>query len=46
MRTILKGGDHMKDLGIDERIILKCIFKKLVWTGFRWLRIGSGGGLL
>jgi hypothetical protein len=30
------------------RIILKCIFKKWdgAWTGLRWLRIGTGGGLL
>jgi hypothetical protein len=32
--------DHLEDLGIDERIILK-------WTiGLIWLRIGAGSGLL
>jgi len=35
--------------GIDGRIILRWIFKTWdveVWTGLRWLRIGTGGGHL
>jgi hypothetical protein len=24
----LKGRDHLKDLGVDERIILGCIFER------------------
>jgi hypothetical protein len=34
----------LKDLGLDERIILKWILKKydgIVWTGFIWLGIGQ-----
>jgi hypothetical protein len=30
-------------------IILKCILERydgVIWTGFIWLRIGTGGGLL
>jgi hypothetical protein len=45
----LWGGDHLGDLGVDERIILKWIFKRWdgeAWTGLIWLRVGTGGGLL
>jgi hypothetical protein len=44
----LKGSDHLKDLGIDG-MILKCILRKQggrMWTGFIWLKTGTGGGLL
>ena len=44
-----RENDHLEDLGMDGRIILKCIFKEWnwkAWTGLIWLRIGTGGRLL
>jgi hypothetical protein len=41
--------EHLKDISIDVRTILKRIFKKWdgeAWTGLLWLRIGPGGGHL
>ena len=44
----LKERDHLEDLDVDERIILKGICKK--WDGTRtgliWFRIGTHGQLL
>jgi hypothetical protein len=45
----LREGDHLKDPGIDGRIILKWIFERLgvgAQTGLIWLRIWTGGELL
>ena len=44
---VLKDRDHLENRGVDERIILKWIFKK--WnrrgrtTGLLWLKIQTGG---
>ena len=41
--------DHLGDLGVDGRIILRGIFRKWdvgVWTGSSWLKIWTGGGNL
>jgi hypothetical protein len=39
--------NNLEDLGVDERIILKRIPKKLdgeSWSGLLWFRIGTGNG--
>jgi hypothetical protein len=40
------GKDHLKDRGIDGRILLRWIFRKCdvgAWTRSSWLRIRTGG---
>jgi hypothetical protein len=40
---------HWRDPGVDERIILKWMFRKGdmgVWIGPSWFRIETGGGYL
>ena len=44
-----EGKRPLGDQDVDGRIILRWIFRKLegvVGTGWRWLRIGTGGGRL
>ena len=44
-RGNLKERDHLEDLDVDERIILKGIFKKLVvWHGLDWSDCGQLAG--
>ena len=40
-------GDHLKDPGVDGKIILKWTFEKRngECTGLIWLRIKTGGGM-
>jgi hypothetical protein len=45
----LRERDHLGDPGVDERIILKWISRKLavgIRTGSSWLRIGTSDGYL
>jgi len=45
----LRERDHLRDPGLDGRIILRWIFRKWyvrVWTGSSSFRIGTGGGHL
>jgi hypothetical protein len=42
----MKERDHLEDVGIDGRIILRRIFMKWdvgLWTGLIWVRTGTGG---
>jgi hypothetical protein len=42
-----KRKNHLEDLGVDVKIILKCILKEQdvwVWTGFSWFKIRSVTG--
>jgi hypothetical protein len=41
----VKRAEHSEDLEVDGRIILMKYYGK-VWTGFIWLWIRTGGGLL
>jgi hypothetical protein len=45
-----KEGDHSEDQGVDGRMGSEWILGRLdgegVWSGFSWLRIGAGSGLL
>ena len=45
----LREGDHLKNLDIDVRIILKCIFNRWdweAWAGLLWLRTRTFGARL
>ena len=37
----LREGDHLKDSGVDRRIMLKCIFQKLDWGGMDWIDLAQ-----
>jgi hypothetical protein len=44
-----EGKDHLKDQGVDGRMGSEWTVGRLagaVWSGFTWLRINTGGGLL
>jgi hypothetical protein len=44
----LRERDHLEDLGVDERIMLKWISQKRMeaWTRLIWLWIRTVGGML
>jgi len=45
----LRSRDHLEDAGRDGWIILRWTFRKWdvgLWTGLRWLRMGTVGGHL
>jgi hypothetical protein len=36
-------GNHLEDLGVDWKIILKCIFEKLGFGGLEWIAVAREG---
>jgi hypothetical protein len=41
----VRERDHLENLGVDEKILLRWIFRKWdgrVWIGLIWLRLGAG----
>jgi hypothetical protein len=45
----MKENDHLGDIGMEGRIILKSILKRQgvkIWTGVMWLRKGTSGSLV
>jgi hypothetical protein len=44
-----KITDHLEDIDVDWRLILKCTFKKEyleMKTGFIWFTVAKSGGLI
>jgi hypothetical protein len=45
----MKERDHVEDIRVDGKIILKCIFREWcekVWTALLWFSIRTSGGQL
>jgi hypothetical protein len=45
----LRERNHLKDMKVDGRIIIKWFFKRWngeAWTGIMWFRIRTAGGRL
>jgi len=45
----LRERDHLEDVDVDVRIILKLVFRKWdgeAWTGLMWFKIRTGEGLV
>jgi len=45
----MNGGNHLKNLGVDGKLILERILEKQdgrMWTGCIWIRIGTSGRTL
>jgi hypothetical protein len=38
-RGHLKETDHLEELGIDERIVLKWMHKAVGWEGMNWINV-------
>jgi hypothetical protein len=49
LTEVIKRRDYLRELGVERRLILRCILSKCgmgFYTGFNWPRMGCVTGLV